>query len=298
MRKGARAFIIILLAATPLLAKSKAASRPVSVPFTISSSEMIMVTATVNGAIPIQVIFDTGAGIDVLAPSVIEKLHARSAGVYTGFRMTGERLDIPLFVIPELAIGPIVKKDQVVGSFDALDQLHIKGIISANDFRQNPFTLDFLEKVLIFETPKTLGQRRTRGKSSPLQLDDQRGIALDLFAQFLIGDQLGLCEIDTGSQNVTVSTRYMAPLGIEKDGKNVQRRENHTIAGTTITRYNTRLAQITLAAAPEIGVKNPGVSFSNIIYDCNVGLEFWTGRSLTIDIPGRQLLVSRLPPAP
>ena len=289
MPKAALA-VILLLNALPLFAKSK----PVSIPFVISS-DMVVVPATVNGTIPIHVILDTGAGLDILAPSLIEKLHGKPAGQFSGFRMTGERLDIALFVIPELAVGPIDKKNQMVGSFDALDQLHIDGIVSLNDFRQNPFTLDFISQVIVFETSKSLAERLAKGKFSPLQLDDQRGIALDVFAQFLIAGQPGQCEIDTGSQNATVSLQYMALIGIEKDAKNVQKQEKRTIAGGMEVRYKTQLPEISLAALPEIGLTHPGVSFSNIIYDCVVGTDFWAGKALTIDIAGRRLIVSNPP---
>jgi hypothetical protein len=199
--------------------------KPVSIPFTTNPDGLVIVPATVGGTIPIHVIFDTGAGLDALATSLVERLHGKPSGQFSAFRMTGERLDIPLFIIPELSIGPMVKKDAVVASWDVLDKWHLDGIISVNDFRQQPFTFDFTNKVLVFETPKTLVQRRAQGKSSPLQFHDQRGIALDLFAQFLIGDLPGQCEIDTGSPSATVSMRYMASLGIDKDRKDVRKHE-------------------------------------------------------------------------
>jgi hypothetical protein len=262
--------------------------KPVSIPFTTNPDGLVIVPATVGGTIPIHVIFDTGAGLDALAPSLVERLHGKPSGQFSAFRMTGERLDIPLFIIPELSIGPMVKKDAVVASWDVLDKWHLDGIISVNDFRQQPFTFDFTNKVLVFETPKTLVQRRAQGKSSPLQVHDQRGIALDLFAQFLIGDLPGQCEIDTGSPSATVSMRYMASLGIDKDRKDVRKHEGS---------YETILLQISLAAAPHISLARPSVSFSDIIYDCVVGIDFWSGKALTIDIADKQLIVSRPPPA-
>lgn len=287
--------LILLMIAAPLPAKSKHDSKLVSVPITVNS-DLLMVPVTLNGTIPARVIFDTGAGLDILAPSLLEKLHAKPAGEFTGFRMTGERLDIALFVIPELAIGPVVKKDAVVGSFDVLDKFHIDGIVSANDFRRIPFSLDFVNKTLRFETSRSLSQLSARGKSAPLKFDDQREITLDLFADFLIGGHPGQCEIDTGSQGATISTRYMKSLGIEKDGKDVQKVESKTIAGGTEIRYKARVSQLSLAAAPEIQGENVGVSFSDIIYDCNIGTEFWSGKMLTLDLAHRRLIVST--PAP
>ena len=285
--------LVFLLVAAPLTAKPK----QVSVPFTTNPDGLVIVPATAGGAISIHVILDTGAGLDVLAPSLIERLHGKPLSQFSGFRMTGERLDIPLFIIPELSVGPMVKKDAVVGSWDVLDKFHLDGIISVNDFRRQPFTFDFANKVLIFETPKTLAQRRATGKSSPLQFDDQREITLDLFAWFLIGNLPGQCEIDTGSPSATVSTRYMALLGIDKDGKDVRKHEGRTIAGAAEIRYDTSLPQISLTAAPQVSVAHSSVSFSDIIYDCVVGIDFWSGKALTIDIADKQLIVSNPSPA-
>ena len=282
------ATVLFVLVALPLLAKPK----PVAVPFTTNSDGMVLMPATLGGTIPMHVIFDTGAGLDVLAPSLIEKVHGKPAGQFTGFRMTGERLDIPLFIVPELSIGPVVKKDVVVGGWDVLDKLHFDGIVSVNDFRRQPFTFDFANNELIIETEKTIASRRAAGTPSALQFDDQRGITLDLFAQFLIGKQTGQCVIDTGSPSATVSTRYMAALGIDKDATGVKKHEGRTIAGGTEVRYDTTLPQISLATAPQISLAQAPVSFSDIIYDCVVGVDFWHGRALTIDIPNRQLTVS------
>jgi len=125
-----------------------------------------------------------------------------------------------------------------------------------------------------------------------LQISDQRGIVLDIFAEFQIGNQRAQCEIDTGSPGATVSTRFMAPLGVEKDSKNIERHEIRNPAGAVEISYRTRLPAIALAAAPQITLAGPRVSFSDIIYDCVVGVDFWSGRALTIDIANRQLVVS------
>jgi len=286
--------VFLLVVTLPLLAKAK----PASVPFTTNSDGMVIVPATLGGTVPIHVIFDTGAGLDVLAPSLIEKVHGKPAGQFTGFRMTGERLDLSLFIVPELSVGPVVKKDVLVAGWDVLDKLHFDGIISLSDFREQPLTLDFANKQLIFETGKTVKARRAAGNVSPLQVDDQRGIVLDIFGQFLFGSQPGQCEIDTGSPSATVNTRYMALLGIEKDGKDVRKHEGRTIAGSAEVRYDTTLPQISLSAAHQIGHVQARASFSDIIYDCVVGVDFWRGRALTIDIPNRQLIVSSPSQAP
>lgn len=270
-------------------------SKPVSIPFTTNSDGLVIVPATLGGNIPVHLILDTGAGLDVLAPSLIEKLHGKPTGQFSGFRMTGERLDIPLFVVPELSIGPVVKKDDVVGSWDVLDKFHFDGIISLNDFRRQPLTIDFINKLVVFETPKSLAQRRKTGISSSLQFDDLRGITIDSFSHFAFGNQSGQCELDTGSPSATLSTRYMPLLGIDKDGKNVRKHEGRTIAGAPETRYDTTLPSISFASSSQIALSHPAVSFSDIIYDCVIGVDFWAAKVVTFDIPDKLLIVSTSP---
>lgn len=274
--------LVCLLAAPSLWGSSKA----VSLPFTTNPDGLMMVPAKVGGTIPIKVIFDTGAGLDALAPSLIQKVGGKPAGQFTGFRMTGERLDIPLFIIPELSIGPMVKKDALVGGWDVLDKWQLDGIMSLNSFRRQPVTFDFVNNALIFETSRTLARLRAAGKLSPLQFHDQRGIALDIFAEFLVGSERAQCEIDTGSPSASVTTRFIPSLGVE-----VAEDERHK--GT----YKGVVSKISLAAAPEVTLVGARVSFSNIIYDCVVGVDFWSARMLTIDVAHGQLIVSHPPPS-
>lgn len=286
--KRAVSLICVLLIASPLLAKRNS----VSLPFTTNSDGMVIVPAMLGGTIPMHVILDTGAGLDVIAPSLIEKVHGRSAGQFTGFRMWGERLDIALFIVPEISVGPVVKKQTLVGTWDVLDQLHLDGIIAVNDFRRQPFTLDFANKQLVFETEKSLRKRKADESIAPLQMDDERGITLDLFSQFTFGKQTGQCEIDTGSPGANINTRYMGDLGIDKDAKGVRKQEQKTITGAKVVHYWTTLPQISLAAAPQVSLAPARVSFSDTIYDCVIGVDFWHNRAVTIDIPDRQLIVS------
>lgn len=251
-----------------LLLASAAAATESSIPFTIRQDRVVV--AARAGDVALKVILDTGAGLDVFAPALVARLGGKPAGQFTGFRMTGERLDLPLFIIPELSIGSLVRKDALVATWNVLDEPHregfIDGIISVNFLRDQPFTMDFVKKVVVLESPHSLERRRAAGEASALQLHDQRGIALDIFAQFLIGERPGQCEIDTGSPSATVSSRYAVSAGTAP--------------------------LLALAASPRISLTKPQVTFKDIIYDCVVGVDFWAGKIVTIDVPGRQLIVA------
>jgi hypothetical protein len=289
MRRFAGLVFAVLLA-VPALAGSK---KQTTLAFTTNDDGLVIVPVVLGGAIHADVFLDTGAGLDGLAPSIVEKLHGKPAGVFSAFRMGGERLDLPLFIIPELRIGPIVKKNALVSTWAVFDQWHFGGVISMNDFRQQAFTFDFPNKQIIFETSRSVRDRLNSGAPIPLTFDDERGIALDLFPEVLIGSQTGQCELDTGSPDSTFNIRYMEPLGISRDGTDVTKRVSNNLAGVTTTAYITRVPQVALGDDPSIRQMQPKVEFSDIIYDCVLGVHFWSGRSVTVDIPNKRLIVSK-----
>ena len=286
-----RLVFFLLILVVPLWAQVR---KPVSLQFTTNDDGMVIVPITLGNAVQAHVFIDTGAGLDVFAPSLIEKAHGRPTGQFTGFRENGERLDLPLFVIPELRVGPIVRKNALVGSWAVFDKMHFDGIISMSDFRHQPFTFDFPHKQVVFESEKSLQERLHAGDKVPLKFDDFRGIALDMFGEFEIGGKPGLCELDTGSPGSIISTRYMAPLGIDENGKDVEKKVRKNIAGVTTTSYGATVPEIALAAAPGVKQVRPKVEFSDIIYDCAIGIHFWSGRPLTVDIPQRELVVGQM----
>jgi hypothetical protein len=67
----------------------------------------------------------------------------------------------------------------------------------------------------------------------------------------------------------------MQSLELSSSGKEVKKRESKNLAGATVLYYDTSLPQIALAGAPKVSITKPDVSFSSIIYDCVVGIDFW-----------------------
>lgn len=286
-----RLVLLATLGCSPLSARSAQRADPVTLPFTISADGLLLVASTLGDSISARVILDTGAGLDILAPSLIRRVRGTPNGTFTGIRMTGDRVTVPLFNVPAVSFGPLVRRDVVVGAWDVLDSLHVDGILSLLGLRTEPLTIDFANQQVIFETPQSLAGRQERGASVPLVLDDLRGKSLDVFAEFLLGPTTGECELDTGSQGTTLSTRYLAPLAIDTTAHTVDRRTRRTITGAAERRYVATVPQLALAKAPNVVTVSPRVTFSDIIYDCVVGTSFWAGRTITIDILHRRLIV-------
>lgn len=287
-----RLFALLLVAIFSASARGEEGKLPVSVTFTIAAdTNLVMIPGESPGAPSFAL--DTGGGVSVLAKSLVEKLGGQSYGTFTGFRLTGERLDLQLYKVPELRVGPIVRRQVVVAEWDGLDKLHLEGIIALDFFRAQPFTLDFQHHQIIFESPASLAQRRIVGKTVTLRLDDQRGVNLTPFARFRVGSRPAECEIDTGSQGYILNLRYMKQLGVDPNSSAVKRSEYTTILGNKELRYTATIPAPSLEGVPR-ATTGQAVSalFEEIIYDCNIGIDYWANRIVTFDVPHRALLVT------
>lgn len=284
--------LVLSFAALPAGAQTSALTQPVVVPFTLNEG-LVFIEATLGDSTPLNVILDTGGGLDVLSPRLVQRVSGKAMGVVTGHRMTGERLDIDLWVVPSLKVGALTRTNAVVGTWAALDNFGLDGIVSLDGFRNHPFTIDFGANTVTFESSGSLARRRANGRVSQLQLDDLRGRAVTAFAEFELGGKSGQCELDTGSQATRANTRYLTALGIDTSNAEVSRRTYTTAAGGTESQYVATVSRVSLASAPEVSASDVRVIFSDIIYDCVIGTDFWRDRTLTLDIGGRQLIVAR-----
>ena len=246
------------------------------------------ITATVQGHEG-KFMLDMGAGAEMVSTRFAANLKLSPSGYFTGYRMTGQRVEGQRFSGAPVAIG-VLNSARDIGVSDHLDQDPIDGLISARVFENTPVTLDFAGKEVVVETPATLRQRSTNGRAVPLKLSDDRGMRLDLFAEFNLGNgQTGLCEVDTGFFGIVINKRYMEALKIAPDTAGVEKIEFSPGFST----YKTHLPVISLVAAPDEKLENPLVNFGDFVYDCVVGMRFWKSRTVTLDIPSRQLIVGR-----
>ena len=264
-----------------------------SIPFTVSSDTgLLMIPVSVGGDQTIPFALDTGAGISVLSQSLVDKLGGKAAGRFTGFRLTGERLDLRLFTIPELRVGPVLQRNVLVAGWDGLDQFHLAGMISLNFFRHQPFTLDFRSHQLVIDTATGLAARQKHGSIVQVQIDDMRGISIALFAPFQLDGHAAQCEVDTGSQPYIFASRYMNTLGLTAHSSGVQESDHTSVLGKSEVRYRASVSSLRLYDTQVGTEEKPTILFEDIIYDCNVGIDIWRNRVVTFDIPHRRMLVT------
>lgn len=279
--------LFILLAAGTIRAQS-------SIPFELSPQGHIMVKAKING-VEGNFIFDTGAGLTLVTKAFSEKLGVlhKQDGSYTGFRATGEKLIAPLYDAQTVALGSFTEQNPVLTIFD-VNFGPIDGLISLMSFRKQPFTIDYTDKKIIFETDKSMAAVRQSGKTIPLQLDDARGKALSVFAYFKVNDKLTLqFSIDSGAGDGVYRLNSAHIPALEIDTLNADKKvipsEFNPALKTTI--YQSNVKSIRATAAASVECLNVKASFiEGLIYDGIVTLN-WIGKKVTFDLIKREMIV-------
>ncbi|HEY1653602.1 MAG TPA: aspartyl protease family protein [Candidatus Tumulicola sp.] len=258
------------------------------IPFT-DDGGLLRVTGTVDGQ-PAPMLVDLGAGLDVLS----ERLGSRAASVdgkYVTLSLTGQRVDLPIGTVVSIALGEFQIDNHIVGIWKGLDGTGVDGLISATAFRSVTATFDYRARELLIEDAVTFADRKRFAARVPLFLQDELGIALGVFARFDFGNkQSGLCVIDTGLKGVLIDRRFAAKLGVNLADPSLKNARTPLGDGVVAT-----IPELTLSDAPDATLARPSVVFENLVYDCNVGNQFWDGKVFTLDIPRRVMYVA--PPA-
>jgi len=247
-----------------------------TIPFTDVNGGLIEVQASIDGAAPAPMLVDLGAGVDVLS-SDLGRRYVLVNGKYVSLRLTGERVDLPIGKVLSFTMGGVAIDAPHVGIWKGLDGTGVQGLIAATAFRNITTTFDFHNHNVIIEDAQTFPERARASTRLPLVLQDDLGISLGVFARFDFGNgKTGLCEIDTGAQGITIDKSLAASLGVTLG------------AGD---RVQAHIPSISMVGAPQTTIRDPAVTFANLIYDCNVGNSFWAGRSFMLDLPNRWIYV-------
>jgi hypothetical protein len=261
------AFVASLGVAQPVLAVE-------TIPFTDVNGGQIEVQASVDGRPAVPMLVNLGAGVDILSSDLGRQFVAIN-GKYVSLRLTGERVDLPIGKVVTLAVGGVGIDAPHVGIWKGLDGTGINGLIAATAFRNIATTFDFRNHQIVIEDAQSFPERVRSLVKIPVILQDDLGIALALFARFDFGGgKTGLCEIDTGSQGITLDKTFAASIGLNPNDA------------------QTRISTIGLVGAPETAIAGPTVKLSDLIYDCDVGNSFWEGRTFTLDLPNHFMYVS------
>lgn len=176
-------------------------------------------------------LLDTGGGVTLVSPGFAQRIGCTPWGQLSGFRLTGERLDMPR--CENVTVGfPDGRKTApvTVGVIDLMPLLRkgddpVDGSLALDALDGQVFTLDMRAGTLQFETPKSLASRVADAVEIPIRVsrygNSARGVAVYARSKVDKGD-LWL-ELDTGGDApVLLPTAMAAEAGADAKAEKAQ----------------------------------------------------------------------------
>jgi hypothetical protein len=119
------------------------------------------------GGVETRFIFDTGIGLNLISEALAEQIGCEPDGsTFTGQRMSGQDVTIPLGTLSSLSLGDHAGRDVPVGILDMHTMAGLEGVegfLSLTYFRAAPVTIDYAAGLAILEDPSSLARRAQRG---------------------------------------------------------------------------------------------------------------------------------------
>lgn len=262
-------------------------------PIQITDDGHILLEAKING-VQGSFLFDTGAGLTVITKDFASKIDGLTKldGGYTGFRATGERLDLNLYRGASVKIGARELSKSAISIIDM--DWPVDGILSLTHFKAQPFTIDFENKKFYLESPTSLVERKAEGTTVPVQLEDSRNIALDVFTYITVNDSLTLqTSLDSGAgfDVFRIKAEYMPALDIDSSKVEKTYKQSNYNPDEGNTFYHTTLDKMMLHTFPKINVEDFNVTFvQGLIYDAIMSIN-WLGSQITFDLAREEMIV-------
>lgn len=164
-------------------------SRNSTIPFQFVGEHLIIVPVRINNSISTHFILDTGSGVSLVSKSICDQIGCKINGTFTGKRMSGQALNIPLSTVSSLALGSYQKENAQIGVLEMKGFLpktpefaNIEGLLSLKFFEETPFSIDYLHGTVVIEDGASLQTRSADGISVPVELDNDQRTSLTVFA--------------------------------------------------------------------------------------------------------------------
>jgi hypothetical protein len=246
---------------------------------------------------PTHLILDTGGGVSLLSKQLCAKIGCTPDGTFTGKRMSGQAITVPMARVKSISIAGHEVKNARVAVLDTTSLLHpelgVDGFVGLDLFRDQPFTIDYATQRLVLENDVSLDGRRGRGEVVVVRVDND-GPSTVVFLPLQIGPDAPALqmEVDSGSRDLILHERLMTDLGVDRDGPGVKRVEGRDETAHEYVRFFTKMPR----SARVLGTKQVGVAagatvmFQHIIYDGLVGHAFLSGYTTTYDLARSQMI--------
>jgi hypothetical protein len=251
-------------------------------------AHLVLVTVLLNGA-ERRFILDSGIGLNLVRDSVAG---CRATGAsFTGKRMSGQEVSVPLAVATRLAFAGVEQRDTEVGLLDMQSFPQefgdVDGFLSLAFFAAQPFTVDYAERTIRDGTDAA-------GTPIPVHVEVD-GPAVTVFMPLVLpGGRTVSVEVDMGSDSLILDERFAAEAGVQLDADHVRRVEGLDETGNAYIRTFTRLeGTIHPAGQPELAQHDPEVMFQRLIYDGLIGHAFLRDFAVSWDLPRSRIQLAQ-----
>ena len=271
-------FLIVVAPGPAAVAAQQFSHRadPIEVPLAAYIANLRTLSVTIgNETIPF--LLDTGGGFTVLTPEVARVAGCVPFGRVTGFRSSGERLDLRRCGPVSIRLGPLtVRAEAAILDLMALlkGAPPIGGVVSLQTFQEGAFTLDLAANRLVVETRRSLAQRITKMPQVSIRTSRQAGgAALDVFLAIDTPNGSIWLELDSGNAGpVLLSPHALTQLGLSLSGEQPR--------------------QVTLNVRG-LGPTKLEVAVKDLIYDGLLNAAFLESVVLTVDLPSGRAWAAR-----
>lgn len=215
-------------------------------------------------------LFDSGWGVSAVTPASAAAIGCAPWGKITGFRATGERVDLQRCDQTELELAPTIRVKRELSVVDLAKYMgpqadRFAGGIGLDAFDGHVVTLSVARNTLTIENQKSLRRIAAAGTEVPIRLvRDSQGAALTVDVGILTRLGTLWLEIDTGNYGPSRIDRHAAALlGLDAAAKGRQR-------------FDAKLTdRIRLGGAAAVG---------DLIMDGNIGRDSLKSWDVTLDL--------------
>ena len=259
------------------------AQAPATVSLQSEVDELLTIRATVAGHEGV-FLFDSGGGVSSITPEFAAVIGCHPWGQITGFRMTGQRVDMQRCDGIAFTFAGSSFPAGTVGVLDLSKYLpsglgHIDGTIALDVFANRAFTFSYAGHFIHFHDARELEQRTKTLHAMPLRVvRDAQGLALSVDFPVLTPDGTAWFEMDSGNtSSFVIVGKHLAPLFRLSPDKKEPQKVNLTLADGT--RFE------------------GGVRVLDLVLDGNLGTSFLSRYDVTLDLAHQTGWVTPYAPA-
>lgn len=256
-----------------------------TVPFQLLPSGHIVVKAIING-LEGNFILDTGAGVNVYFKTFTEKFKSnpKSYNLFTGFRATGERLDLLLYRDQEILFAEKKFLNVPYATTD-LSIPGIDGLLSLKMFENTDLLIDFLNKEI------TIGNITPTKYSKVIDIfiSSQADDSIDIFTYATLNDKHKikiLLDTGAGKNSFWINEKFIEILAIDASALDISEKESETNKSLKTKIYRGKIASLSNDFSK---LENPNIVFvQNLIYEGKTSLD-WLGKKLFISVSNKKI---------